>query len=46
MIYFRILKQAPNSKILSICLEGLAKYNSFTYKLNYILNYKISNNIE
>lgn len=30
MIYFRILKQAPNSKILSICLQGLAKYNSFT----------------
>ncbi|XP_050594340.1 nucleolar complex protein 3 homolog isoform X2 [Bombus affinis] len=25
-IYFRILKQAPNSKILSICLEGLAKF--------------------
>lgn len=24
-IYFRILKQAPNSKILSACLEGLAK---------------------
>lgn len=24
-IYFRILKQAPNSKILSVCLEGLAK---------------------
>lgn len=35
-IYFRILKQAPNSKILSVCLEGLAKYdvsllNLFTY---------------
>lgn len=27
-IYFRILKQAPNSKILSICLEGLAKYDN------------------
>lgn len=25
-IYFRILKQAPNSKVLSICLEGLAKF--------------------
>ncbi|KAK9294565.1 hypothetical protein QLX08_010869 [Tetragonisca angustula] len=25
-IYFRILKQVPNSKILSICLEGLAKF--------------------
>lgn len=25
-IYFRILKLAPNSKILSICLEGLAKF--------------------
>lgn len=25
-IYFRILKQAPNSKILSITLEGLAKF--------------------
>ncbi|XP_012153365.1 nucleolar complex protein 3 isoform X2 [Megachile rotundata] len=25
-IYFRILKQTPNSKILSICLEGLAKF--------------------
>ncbi|CAL7938464.1 unnamed protein product [Xylocopa violacea] len=25
-IYFRILKQAPSSKILSICLEGLAKF--------------------
>ncbi|XP_026674168.1 nucleolar complex protein 3 homolog isoform X2 [Ceratina calcarata] len=25
-IYFRILKEAPNSKILSICLEGLAKF--------------------
>ena len=25
-VYFRILKQAPNSKILSICLEGLAKF--------------------
>lgn len=24
-IYFRILKQAPNSKVLSTCLEGLAK---------------------
>ena len=24
-IYFRILKQAPSSKILSACLEGLAK---------------------
>ena len=24
-IYFRILKQAPNSKVLSVCLEGLAK---------------------
>lgn len=27
-IYFRILKQTPNSKILSISLEGLAKYNN------------------
>ncbi|XP_043505976.1 nucleolar complex protein 3 homolog isoform X1 [Polistes fuscatus] len=25
-IYFRILKQAPNNKILSVCLEGLAKF--------------------
>ncbi|XP_031842929.1 nucleolar complex protein 3 [Nomia melanderi] len=25
-MYFRILKQAPNSKILSVCLEGLAKF--------------------
>ncbi|XP_032675303.1 nucleolar complex protein 3 homolog [Odontomachus brunneus] len=25
-IYFRILKQAPNSKVLSACLEGLAKF--------------------
>ncbi|XP_071652136.1 nucleolar complex protein 3 [Temnothorax longispinosus] len=25
-IYFRILKQAPNSKVLSVCLEGLAKF--------------------
>lgn len=25
-IYFRILKQSPNSKILSVCLEGLAKF--------------------
>lgn len=24
-IYFRILKQTPNSRILSACLEGLAK---------------------
>lgn len=24
-IYFRALKQAPNSKVLSACLEGLAK---------------------
>jgi len=24
-IYFRVLKQAPNTKILSACLEGLAK---------------------
>lgn len=24
-IYFRILKEAPNSKVLSCCLEGLAK---------------------
>lgn len=24
-IYFRVLKQAPNSKVLSVCLEGLAK---------------------
>jgi nucleolar complex protein 3 len=24
-IYFRVLKQAPNSKVLSACLEGLAK---------------------
>lgn len=37
-IYFRILKQAPNSKILSICLEGLAKYDRFL--LNLII-YKI-----
>lgn len=26
-IYFRILKQAPNSKVLSVCLEGLAKFS-------------------
>ncbi|XP_015590385.1 nucleolar complex protein 3 homolog isoform X2 [Cephus cinctus] len=25
-IYFRVLKQAPNSKILSVTLEGLAKF--------------------
>ncbi|XP_035729514.1 nucleolar complex protein 3 homolog [Vespa mandarinia] len=25
-IYFRILKQTPNNKILSVCLEGLAKF--------------------
>ena len=25
MMYFRILKQDPNSKILTACLEGLAK---------------------
>ncbi|KAL6446957.1 hypothetical protein ACFW04_001383 [Cataglyphis niger] len=25
-IYFRALKQAPNSKVLSACLEGLAKF--------------------
>ncbi|XP_025160939.1 nucleolar complex protein 3 homolog [Harpegnathos saltator] len=25
-IYFRILKQVPNSKVLSACLEGLAKF--------------------
>ncbi|KAG7190130.1 hypothetical protein KM043_006263 [Ampulex compressa] len=25
-IYFRIIKQAPNSKILTVCLEGLAKF--------------------
>lgn len=25
-IYFRILKQSPNNKILSVCLEGLAKF--------------------
>lgn len=25
-IYFRILKQSPGTKVLSICLEGLAKY--------------------
>ncbi|KAL6256456.1 hypothetical protein P5V15_012569 [Pogonomyrmex californicus] len=25
-IYFRVLKQVPNSKILSVCLEGLAKF--------------------
>ncbi|XP_029177821.1 nucleolar complex protein 3 homolog [Nylanderia fulva] len=25
-IYFRVLKQAPNSKVLSVCLEGLAKF--------------------
>ncbi|XP_012287704.1 nucleolar complex protein 3 homolog [Orussus abietinus] len=25
-IYFRILKQAPNSKVLSVSLEGLAKF--------------------
>ncbi|KAK0159396.1 hypothetical protein PV328_010275 [Microctonus aethiopoides] len=25
-IYFRILKEAPNSKVLSCCLEGLAKF--------------------
>ncbi|XP_044010019.1 nucleolar complex protein 3 homolog, partial [Aphidius gifuensis] len=25
-IYFRILKQAPNSQVLSVCLEGLAKF--------------------
>ncbi|KMQ95945.1 nucleolar complex protein 3-like protein [Lasius niger] len=25
-IYFRVLKQAPNSKVLSACLEGLAKF--------------------
>lgn len=37
-IYFRILKQAPNSNILSICLEGLAKYDRFL--LNLII-YKI-----
>lgn len=24
-IYFRVFKQAPNSKVLSACLEGLAK---------------------
>lgn len=32
-IYFRILKQVPNSKILSICLEGLAKYDRFLLNL-------------
>ena len=25
-IYFRILKEAPSAKVLSVCLEGLAKY--------------------
>lgn len=25
-IYFRVLKQAPNGKVLSACLEGLAKF--------------------
>ncbi|XP_060876589.1 nucleolar complex protein 3 homolog isoform X1 [Metopolophium dirhodum] len=27
LIYFRILKTAPRSKLLSVCLEGLAKYS-------------------
>ncbi|XP_034251483.1 nucleolar complex protein 3 homolog [Thrips palmi] len=27
MIYFRILKQEYNSKLLSVCLEGLAKFS-------------------
>ncbi|XP_050523958.1 nucleolar complex protein 3 homolog [Daktulosphaira vitifoliae] len=27
LIYFRILKTAPRSKLLSICLQGLAKYS-------------------
>lgn len=26
MIYFRILKRSPNSKLLSATLEGLSKY--------------------
>lgn len=26
MVYFRILKKTPNSKLLSVTLEGLAKY--------------------
>lgn len=25
LIYFRILKTAPRSKLLTVCLEGLAK---------------------
>ncbi|XP_050424907.1 nucleolar complex protein 3 homolog [Adelges cooleyi] len=27
LIYFRILKTAPRSKLLSVCLEGLAKFS-------------------
>lgn len=41
-IYFRILKQSPGTKVLSICLEGLAKYVlSF-----FFLQKKIISNIE
>lgn len=29
MIYFRILKRSPNSKLLSATLEGLSKYVRF-----------------
>lgn len=29
LIYFRILKTAPRSKLLSVCLEGLAKFVLF-----------------
>lgn len=35
-IYFRVLKQAPNSKVLSACLEGLAKYATLYIILIYI----------
>lgn len=31
MIYFRILKQEHNSKLLSVALEGLAKYVLFFF---------------
>lgn len=41
-IYFRILKQDPNSKLLSSTLEGLAKYDEIVLNASNFYNVSIS----
>lgn len=40
LIYFRILKTAPRSKLLTVCLEGLAKLVVLNFNFQYFYNVK------